>query len=190
MEFIYHGEVSIDQECLPGFLHAAESLRIKGLTQDKKVNPRGYVVTSTYFFFLQNKEDPDKVENNEGQQPEEKSTTLIHKALKKLMNGVNLSEPEDRNDQSEVIAHDNNNDQLIGGMDGSNIMEQEEEEEALSESEIRDSNLKNLDFQTMYQSFMSGSVSEDSDGSKDPGAGVNEDGSINFNLGDSNSPMR
>ena len=106
------------------------------------------------------------------------------------MNGVNLSEPEDRNDQSEVIAPDNNNDQLIGGMDGSNIMEQEEEEEALSESEIRESNLKNLDFQTMYQSFMSGSVSEDSDGSKDPGAGVNEDGSINFNLGDSNSPMR
>ena len=37
VEFIYHGEVSIDQECLPGFLHAAESLRIKGLTEDKKV---------------------------------------------------------------------------------------------------------------------------------------------------------
>ena len=37
VEFIYHGEVSIDQDCLPGFLHAAESLRIKGLTQDKKV---------------------------------------------------------------------------------------------------------------------------------------------------------
>ena len=37
IEFIYHGEVSIDQECLPGFLQAAESLRIKGLTQDKKV---------------------------------------------------------------------------------------------------------------------------------------------------------
>jgi len=168
VEFIYHGEVSIDQDCLPGFLHAAESLRIKGLTQDKK-----------------NKEDPDKVENNEGQQPQEKST-LIHKALKKLMNGVNLS--EEKTDQSEVIV-DNNNDQLIAGLDGSNIMEQEEEEEALSESEIRESNLKNLDFQTMYQSFMSGSVSEDSDGSKEAGAGVNEDGSINFNLGDSNSPL-
>ena len=38
VEFIYHGEVSIDQECLPSFLHAAESLRIKGLTEDKKVN--------------------------------------------------------------------------------------------------------------------------------------------------------
>ena len=38
IEFIYHGEVSIDQECLPGFLQAAESLRIKGLTEDKKVN--------------------------------------------------------------------------------------------------------------------------------------------------------
>ena len=37
IEFIYHGEVSIDQECLPGFLQAAESLRIKGLTEDKKV---------------------------------------------------------------------------------------------------------------------------------------------------------
>ena len=139
-----------------------------------------------YLYFLQNKEDPDKVEHNEGQQPQEKST-LIHKALKKLMNGVNLS--EDKNDQSEMIA-DNNNDQLIAGLDGSNIMEQEEEEEALSESEIRESNLKNLDFQTMYQSFMSGSVSEDSDGSKEAGAGVNEDGSINFNLGDSNSPLR
>ena len=41
VEFIYHGEVSIDQDCLPGFLHAAESLRIKGLTQDKKVGCRG-----------------------------------------------------------------------------------------------------------------------------------------------------
>ena len=143
---------------------------------------------SIYHCLLQNKEDPDKLENNEDQRPGEKSTTLIHKALKKLMNGVNLS--EDKNDQSEVIAADNNNDQLIAGMDGSNIMEQEEEEEALSESEIRESNLKNLDFQTMYQSFMSGSVSEDSDGSKEAGAGVNEDGSINFNLGDTNSPNR
>ena len=136
--------------------------------------------------FLQNKEDTDKVENNEGQQPQEKST-LIHKALKKLMNGVNLT--EDKNDPAEEIA-DNNNDQLIAGLDSSNIMEQEEEEEALSESEIRESNLKSLDFQTMYQSFMSGSVSEDSDGSKEAGASVNEDGSINFNLGDSNSPLR
>ena len=143
---------------------------------------------SIYHCILQTKEDPDKLENNEDQRPGEKSTTLIHKALKKLMNGVNLS--EDKNDQSEVIAADNNNDQLIAGMDGSNIMEQEEEEEALSESEIRESNLKNLDFQTMYQSFMSGSVSEDSDGSKEAGAGVNEDGSINFNLGDTNSPNR
>ena len=143
---------------------------------------------SIYHCLLQNKEDPEKLENNEDQRPGEKSTTLIHKALKKLMNGVNLS--EDKNDQSEVIAADNNNDQLIAGMDGSNIMEQEEEEEALSESEIRESNLKNLDFQTMYQSFMSGSVSEDSDGSKEAGAGVNEDGSINFNLGDTNSPNR
>ena len=48
-----------------------------------------------YWCFLQNKEDPDKVENNEGQQPQEKST-LIHKALKKLMNGGNLS--QDKND--------------------------------------------------------------------------------------------
>ena len=143
---------------------------------------------SIYHCLLQNKEDPEKLENNEDQRPGEKSTTLIHKALKKLMNGVNLS--EDKSDQSEVIAADNNNDQLIAGMDGSNIMEQEEEEEALSESEIRESNLKNLDFQTMYQSFMSGSVSEDSDGSKEAGAGVNEDGSINFNLGDTNSPNR
>ena len=143
---------------------------------------------SIYHCILQNKEDPEKLENNEDQRPGEKSTTLIHKALKKLMNGVNLS--EDKSDQSEVIAADNNNDQLIAGMDGSNIMEQEEEEEALSESEIRESNLKNLDFQTMYQSFMSGSVSEDSDGSKEAGAGVNEDGSINFNLGDTNSPNR
>ena len=145
----------------------------------------GVVNLSIYCCLLQNKEDPDKLENNEDQKPEEKSTTLIHKALKKLMNGVNLS--EDKNDQSEVIAAENNNDQLMAGMDGSNIMEQEEEEEALSESEIRESNLKNLDFQTMYQSFMSGSVSEDSDGSKEAGAGVNEDGRINFNLGDTNS---
>ena len=34
IEFIYHGEVSIDQDCLAGFLQAAESLKIKGLTED------------------------------------------------------------------------------------------------------------------------------------------------------------
>ena len=134
---------------------------------------------------MQNKEDQKKVENNEGQTLDK--TTLIHKALKKLMNGVNLS--DDRHDESELVS-DNNNEELIGGLDGNNIIEHEEEEEALSESEIRESNLKNLDFQTMYQSFMSGSVSEDSDGSKEAGAvGVNEDGSLNFNLGDSQSPL-
>ena len=45
IEFIYHGEVSIDQECLPGFLQAAESLRIKGLTEDKKVGLCSCVVS-------------------------------------------------------------------------------------------------------------------------------------------------
>ena len=143
------------------------------------------VCLQTLTLLLQNKEDKNKVETSEGQ-PQEK-TTLIHKALKKLMKGVNLS--EERGDESELIS-DNNNEELLGGLVGNNIMEQEEEEEALSESEIRESNLKSLDFQTMYQSFMSGSVSEDSDGSKEAGAGsVNEDGSINFNLSDSNSPL-
>lgn len=32
LEFIYNGEVSIEQECLPGFLAVAETLRIRGLT--------------------------------------------------------------------------------------------------------------------------------------------------------------
>ena len=36
VEFIYHGEVSIDQDCLAGFLQAAETLGIQGLTEDKK----------------------------------------------------------------------------------------------------------------------------------------------------------
>lgn len=93
------------------------------------------------------------------------------------MKGVNLS--EERSDDSELITY-NNNEELIGGLDSNNIMEHEDEEEALSESEIRESNLKNLDFQTIYQSFMSGSVSEDSDGSKETGGGGGED---------SNSPI-
>ena len=50
VEFIYHGEVSIDQDCLPGFLHAAESLRIKGLTQDKKVECRLLCVLNVDIF--------------------------------------------------------------------------------------------------------------------------------------------
>ena len=32
LEFIYNGEVSIEQDCLPGFLAVAETLRIRGLT--------------------------------------------------------------------------------------------------------------------------------------------------------------
>ena len=52
IEFIYHGEVSIDQECLPGFLQAAESLRIKGLTEDKKVTLILSIVNGHLLSFL------------------------------------------------------------------------------------------------------------------------------------------
>ena len=33
VEFIYHGEVSVDKECLTSFLKTAQMLRVKGLTE-------------------------------------------------------------------------------------------------------------------------------------------------------------
>jgi len=166
VEFIYHGEVSIDQECLPGFLQAAESLRIKGLTEDKR----------------------DKIasnaEVNKSDSPLNNSM-LIQKALKKLMNGV---KPTATTPEIQDIA-DNNNEEMTDA-DGHIIADPEEEEEALSESEIPDDSVRGMDFQTMYQSFMSGSISEDSDGSKDVTALGNDDGQgANFNFSDSNSPL-
>ena len=109
---------------------------------------------------------------------------LIQKALKKLMNGVKpLTTPS----ETEDIA-DNNNEEMTD-TDGNNIVvDPEEEEEALSESEIP---MNGMDFQTMYQSFMSGSISEDSDGSKDLAALGTDDGQgVNINFSDSNSPLR
>lgn len=110
-------------------------------------------------------------------------TTLIHKALKKLMNGAAVRPsvvPEDADNNNEDMTETDNG--HGGGADP------EEEEEALSESEIP---MSGVDFQTMYRSFMSGSVSEDSDGSKDVMAGSQEDGQpLNINFGDANSPLR
>ena len=34
VEFIYHGEVSVDKECLTSFLKTAQMLRVKGLTEE------------------------------------------------------------------------------------------------------------------------------------------------------------
>ena len=34
VEFIYHGEVSVDQECLTSFLKTAQMLRVKGLAEE------------------------------------------------------------------------------------------------------------------------------------------------------------
>jgi len=176
VEFIYHGEVSIDQDCLPGFLQAAESLRIKGLTEDgSKEN-----------------DDPKKqADLKEGPKPDK--TNLIQKALQKLMTGVNEVSNEGSNEETPqpIDESENNNEQSMVSMEQAAIMgmEAEDEEEALSESEIRESNLKNLDFQTMYQNFMSGATSEDSEGGKDVAPNLNEDGSLSFNFGDSNSPL-
>ena len=112
-------------------------------------------------------------------------TTLIHKALKKLMNGHTPSVNDD--------ITDNNNEEVTES-DG-NIAEVEEEEEALSESEIPDDSIRGIDFQTMYHSFMSGSVSEDSDGSKDNVGnliGVNSDDNQigNLSFSDSNNSAK
>lgn len=171
VEFIYHGEVSIDQECLPGFLQAAESLRIKGLTEDKKEKPKDMY------------EEKTSVSSSN-------QTTLIHKALKKLMNGAAVRPsvvPEDA-DEQQMLTVDNNNEDMTETDNGhGGGADPEEEEEALSESEIP---MSGVDFQTMYRSFMSGSVSEDSDGSKDVMAGSQEDGQpLNINFGDANSPL-
>jgi len=172
VEFIYHGEVSIDQDCLPGFLQAAESLRIKGLTEDTKGNDNLKTAAESKFGQTQEK------------------TNLIQKALEKLMNGVNEGSNEPTPPPEEVT--DNNNEHAMVSMEQQTAMvglEPEEEEEALSESEIRESNLKNLDFQTMYQNFMSGATSEDSEGGKDVAPTLNDDGSLNFNFGDANNPL-
>ena len=118
-------------------------------------------------------------------------TTLIHKALKKLMNGAAVRPtvvPEDA-DEQQMLTVDNNNEDMVEADNGhGGGADPEEEEEALSESEIP---MSGVDFQTMYRSFMSGSVSEDSDGSKDVMAGSQEDGQpLNINFGDANSPLR
>eukprot|EP00092_Neocalanus_flemingeri_P010516 GFUD01011330.1.p1 GENE.GFUD01011330.1~~GFUD01011330.1.p1 ORF type:complete len:335 (-),score=104.27 GFUD01011330.1:555-1559(-) len=174
VEFIYHGEVSIDQDCLPGFLQAAESLRIKGLTEDSK-----------------GKDEPEKVAEDKITGQTQEKTNLIQKAFEKLMNGVNEVSNEPTPPPEE--ESENNNEHTMVSMEQHAAlmgMEAEDEEEALSESEIRESNLKNLDFQTMYQNFMSGATSEDSEGGKDNVApNLNEDGSLNFNFGDPNSPL-
>jgi len=168
VEFIYHGEVSIDQECLPGFLQAAESLRIKGLTEESKG-------------------DQKQTSDSKLPQSSEKAN-LIQKALENMMNGAQkmTNEHENKSEDSE-----NNNEQAMISMEQPAIMgtEGDDEEEALSETEIRESNLKNLDFQTMYQNFMSGATSEDSEGSKEAASNLNEDGTLGFNFGDANSPM-
>jgi len=160
IEFIYHGEVSIDQDCLHGFLQAAESLRIKGLTEESKVND-GNMIKAL-------------------QEPEEKAN-LIQKAIEKIVNGG--KENSESNVSSLPASEpENNNEHTMMSMEQTGIAlnnEAEEEEEALSESEIRDSNLKGLDFQTMYQNFMSGANSEDSEGGKD--------GGLNFSFSDVNS---
>ena len=36
VEFIYHGEVSVDKECLTSFLKTAQLLRVKGLTEENQ----------------------------------------------------------------------------------------------------------------------------------------------------------
>ncbi len=41
VEFIYHGEVSVDQECLESFLKTAQMLRVKGLTDEQAVGGGG-----------------------------------------------------------------------------------------------------------------------------------------------------
>ena len=104
------------------------------------------------------------------------------------MNGV---KPLTSTSETEDIA-DNNNEEMTDA-DGNTlaIVDPEEEEEALSESEIPEDSIRGMDFQTMYQSFMSGSISEDSDGSKDLVAFGTDDGQgVNINFSDSNSPLR
>ena len=112
-------------------------------------------------------------------------TTLIHKALKKLINGVQPSVNDDH-----VDIADNNNDEMATESDVNTIVAYEEEEEALSESEIPEGGLKGVDFQTMYTSFMSGSVSEDSEGSKDQIGGPDDGQPLSINFGDPNSPLK
>jgi len=141
VQFIYHGEVSIDQDCLPGFLAAAESLGIKGLTGQAKAGEGISGQTNN----LQKQPSDGKL----SQETVPLKTKLIKAALEKLVNGPHtVTEYED---QSALPAC-------------SPPMEEEEEEEAMSDGEMQE---KGLEFQAMYQSFMSGGTSEDSEGSKE-----------------------
>jgi len=48
VEFIYHGEVSVDKECLTSFLKTAQMLRVKGLTEDSSTSASTTVKANNY----------------------------------------------------------------------------------------------------------------------------------------------
>jgi len=75
LEFIYNGEVSIEQDCLPGFLAVAETLRIRGLTGESFIDQRASLETNQGFQSLQSEEgnseavEEDKSNNIEAEDP-------------------------------------------------------------------------------------------------------------------------
>jgi len=124
IEFIYHGEVSVDQPNLSSFLLAAESLKIKGLTEDSKRTPPPHnnvdqqpVNTST---------PRAKIETNPHQQLIQQQHQQQQQQLSQLL----------QEDGEEVKELAMNQFQMDEGE------EEEEEEEALTEEEMRNSSLE------------------------------------------------
>ena len=58
LDFMYRGEVSVDQERLSAFLRVAESLRIKGLTEVNDDKPSGHDQSETPPTSTQNRVHP------------------------------------------------------------------------------------------------------------------------------------
>lgn len=125
VHFIYHGEVSIDQECLPSFLAAAESLRIRGLTGSKPAaqlsEPEAAVAAQP--------------------PPASHQSHIIHPALQKLVTSTNTLAAGPVNS-----IHENNNITFPLSL----VAEEEEREGGSSEEDIQE---KGMEQQAMYHSF-------------------------------------
>lgn len=79
LDFMYRGEVSVDQERLSAFLRVAESLRIKGLTEvnDEKPSNRDQTETPTQQSRMQNFGQRKVLQQQQipQQQPQSQQTT-------------------------------------------------------------------------------------------------------------------
>ncbi|XP_023336388.1 modifier of mdg4 isoform X2 [Eurytemora carolleeae] len=118
IEFIYHGEVSIDQSSLSSFLQAAESLKIRGLTEDCRKGPETKKVDPP-------KEVPPRLKSDmvPGEKVEVYSREEEEEEEEEVEDGVGEGVEEEDNLNYEM---------------------DEEEEEAMTEQEVKNSSLENI----------------------------------------------